>query len=114
MLDGWELAGTQLITTQINYFEVKLGIERTVTRDRRDQYRRTLSRILQSVPVVPFDRAASEVAVKRQLELFESGRPAASIVLFVAAIAASRRCEAIVTRDVDDFERMGLTSVQSY
>lgn len=114
MLDGWASAGTSLLTTEINYYEVKLGIERVEERDRRDQYRRTLGRILQSVQVVPFDREASEVAVRRQVELFKLGRPASSTDLFIAAIAASKRCEAVVTRNVKDFEGIGLTAVRPY
>jgi len=114
MLDAWRDSDVQLLTTEMNYFELRIGIERLKDRREREICRERLEKALMVVGVFPFERAAADLAVKRQVELYKKGRPAASTDLFIAAAAKAGGCSAIVTRNVTDFERIGLLKVVAH
>jgi predicted nucleic acid-binding protein len=114
LLEEWGNAKVELLTTEINYYETKLGIERLPDSSKRARERERFEKGLTVISVLSFDRAAAEVAVTRQLALFKRGQPAPTVDILVAATARSRACDAIVTRNARDFERIGLVKVRPH
>jgi predicted nucleic acid-binding protein len=110
----WADAGETVATTEVNYYEVALGIELTEGSAKRDRYARAWGLIQSSVEVLPLTRRATLEAVRREAQLYRSGVPASLSDLFVAAIAKTQGCESIVTRDVRGFERIGLLKVEPH
>lgn len=111
---GWEDASQAMATTEVNYFEVAVGIERERGRAERERLASAWGEILSGLVVLPLTRRATQIAVRRQGELFRSGRPAAFADLLIAAIGQAGGCDAIVTRDTGDFGRIGLLKVERH
>jgi predicted nucleic acid-binding protein len=101
-------------TTGVNYFEVAAGIERERGRRARERMASAWGEILSSLVVLPLTRRATLIAVRRQCELFRSGRSASIADLLIAAIGRAGGCDAIVTRDTGDFGRIGLLKVERH
>ena len=111
LLRGWGHRGEETVTTEVNYFEVALGIEATRGRQARDRYAAAWAGVLETVEVLPLTRRATLEAVRRQALLMGRGASSALPDLLAAAIAKVGGCDAIVTRNVRDFERIGLLPV---
>ncbi len=113
-MEGWARAGDPVATTEINVLEVAVGVELAQGAERRAQYAVCWLDILSSLEVLPLTRRGSLEAVRRQAALYKVGRPSSLGDLLVAAIAKVGGCDAIVTRDTDDFERVGLLPVEGH
>lgn len=111
---SWRRASDDLTTTQINHYEVTLGILREGTRALQAELREAWSDVLGAVEILPFSRLAADTAAARQAELGAKGRVAGLSDLLIASIAKAEGCEAIVTRNVEDFERIGLVDVRRH
>jgi predicted nucleic acid-binding protein len=59
----------------------------------------------------PLNRQATEIAIRRQVELMGKGRPAGLADLLVASIARAGECDVIATENRRDFDRIGLVKV---
>jgi predicted nucleic acid-binding protein len=113
-LRGWAEDGETVATTEVNYYEVALGIELIAGRPRKDRLAQAWGELLTALEVLPLTRRVMLTAVRRQGELFRSGRPAALADLLIAAAANVGRCDLIVTRDIADFERVGLLRTERH
>lgn len=113
-MEKWDAAGDILSTTELNYFEVALGIERIANSAEQEKLSGAWAELLLSLEVIPLTRRATLAAVRRQAQLVKSGKPSAIADLFVAATAAAGGCDLIVTNDVDDFKRLGLLRVERH
>lgn len=113
-LRAWTGDQDTIATTEVNYFEVALGIERTDSKRKRDRLSSAWAELLTNIEVLPLTRRATLLAVRRQAALYRAGKPAALADLLIAASAAVGGCEAIVTGDDGDFERIDLLPVEKY
>lgn len=113
-LRGWAEAGEALATTEVNYFEVALGIELVRAQGGKSRLASAWGELLTALEVLPLTRRGTLVAVRRQSQLYRSGRPAAFADLLIAAVAQVGGCDVIVTRDTEDFSRVGLLRVERH
>jgi len=111
-MEQWNAAGDELCTTELNYFEVALGIERIRNSAEQGKLSGAWAELLVSLEVIPLTRRATLVAVRRQAQLVKAGKPSAVVDLFVAATAAAGGSDLIVTNDADDFDRLGILRVE--
>ncbi len=114
MREWGALGGNPVATTEVNFFEVAVGIELAEGRERREHLGAAWAQALLAVEVIPLTRRATLEAVRRQAHLYRAGKPSSLGDLLVAAIAKVGGCDAIVTRDTDDFERVGLLPVERH
>ena len=91
-----------------------VGIDLTEGRARRDRLAAGWTEVLRAVEILPLTRRGTLEAVRRQVQLYRTGKPAPLADLLVAAIAKVGGCDAIVTRDKDNFERVGLLPVEAH
>lgn len=112
-----QVVAARLCTTTITEAELLLGVALMPAGRRRDAVGKAVARVLRSViggRVLPFDRAAAqaypEIAVRRR----RAGRPVGTYDLQIAAIAAARAVEAVVTRNTDDFAGCGVPVVDPW
>lgn len=109
--ERWLMAGDELLTTAVAAYEVALGIERESSPAKRAALREIWGQFEGRIPSLPLDKEAADIAAVRQADLFRRGRPAPLQDLLIAAIAASNGCDLLVTRDREDFARIGLVKV---
>ena len=112
-LEDWVAEGDEMVTTSINWYEVGVGIacEPTVRARRLAEAWKEVSARLHCAVLSPI---SADVAAARQAELFARGRPASTSDLLIAAMAFSHDCDVIVTRDEEDFRRIGLVKVVAH
>jgi len=110
-LNRWHQRKALLATTEINYYVVRVGIEREASPARRSGLTAALEVVLSGMEIHPLTRQATEIAIRRQVELMGQGRPAGLADLLVSSIARAGDCDAIATENRRDFERIGLVKV---
>ena len=110
----WARRGDTQVTTEVNFYEVSLGIELERDSRRRSALRDGFQRLMTSLSILPLTREATELAVATQARLHREGKPAPFADLFIAAIAATGGCDLIVTKNLGDFERIDLLPVQPH
>jgi len=113
-MEAWARAGDQVATTEINVLEVAVGVELAQGVEKRAQYAAAWLDILSTLEVLPLTRRGTLEAVRRQVHLYKVGKPSSLGDFLVAAIAKVGGCDAIVTRDKDEFERVGLLPVEPH
>ena len=67
-----------------------------------------------SVPVLALDRAAATQAVEIQRDLRAAGEEIGAIDVMIAGIAATSSDPTVLTRNVDEFSRVGGIDVEIY
>jgi predicted nucleic acid-binding protein len=110
-LSRWKERHALLATSELNYFEVRVGIEREASPARRSALMAALEVVLSGMELHPLNREATEIAIRRQVELMGKGRPAGLADLLVASIARAGDCDVIATENRRDFDRIGLVKV---
>jgi predicted nucleic acid-binding protein len=114
LLRAYEAASDEAVTTEVNFFEVALGVDLTEAPAARARYTRAWEGILRTIEVVPLTRRATLLAVRRQAEMYRAGKAAPVPDLLVSAIGKVGGCQEVVTRDTDDFARIGLLRAVSH
>ncbi len=114
LLRRWAQGGDTAATTEVNFFEVAVGIERERGPSSRERIALSWHEILRAIEVMPLTRRATLEAVRRQAQLYRAGTPAPFPDLLVAAIGKVGGCSTIVTRNTRDFARIGLLHVEAH
>lgn len=108
-LDGLIEAGTPVAVSSLTVFEVGVGL-RGVARDRRERFRETVDE-LDEHPLGPEEaRRALEI----QRALYDRGEPIGAVDVLIAGTAAEREDATVLTRNVDEFERVDGIEVETY
>lgn len=103
-------------TTAITVLEIRFGIEILVPSRRRrtleDAFEKSLTEELEN-RVLPFDEAAARAASSFAADRRRAGRPAETHDVEIAGIVAAHRAT-LATRDVGDFEGLGLRIINPW
>jgi len=102
--------GERVCTTMVNVAELFAGL--AIARDPHDE-ERILAKLLGTLEILPFDLDAARKYGLLYGQLRVSGGMVGGLDLMIAAIATSRG-ERLLTRNVDDFSRIPLLSVETY
>ncbi|WP_254544554.1 PIN domain-containing protein [Halomarina pelagica] len=105
-LDELAEASTPVAFSVLTAFEVGVGLHGT---DERERY----ERIVAAMTVVPLGRAATRRAISIQRTLRSRGEEIGSVDALIAGTAAERD-ENVLTRNVDEFERVGEIAVETH
>lgn len=70
--------------------------------------------VIGSVPVLPLDRAAATRAVEIQRDLRAAGREIGAVDVMIAGTAAASSDPTVLTRNVEELERVEAIDVESY
>jgi predicted nucleic acid-binding protein len=70
--------------------------------------------MVDSVPVHPLDRAAANQAVGIQRDLRAAGKEIGAVDAMIAGTAAASSDPTVLTRNVDEFERVAAIDVETY
>ena len=103
-----------LVTASHNIFEAAVGALRLGPTAKGIQIFAKLRRLIDTVEVLPFDLDAALDAARTSAVLHEKGRAAPMMDLLTAASARKGGCTAILTRNVDDFRRIGALEILGY
>jgi predicted nucleic acid-binding protein len=70
--------------------------------------------IIGSIPVLPFDRAAADRAVDIQRDLRGAGEEIGAVDVMIAGTAAASSDPTVLTRNVDEFDRVAAIDTETY
>jgi predicted nucleic acid-binding protein len=112
--EGWLHDGDELVLTAVNWYEVGLGIALERRPERRSELADRWEKLETAMDCLSLTRMSADIALARQAELYRRGSPAPTLDLFIAAIAAANGCEAIETRDLAGFSRIGLVPAEAH
>ena len=102
-------SATPIALSALTVFEAGMGL-RGVSTDAREQFDRTLGQL----DVAPFGEPEARRAVAIQTELIDSGERIGSVDVLIAATAAESTDPTVLTRNVDEFERVEGIDVETY
>ena len=105
-LDELAEESTPVAFSVLTVYEVGIGISATSERERYE-------RVTDSMSVVPLGRSTSQKAVSIQRTLRSRGEEIGSIDALIAA-TATERADTVLTRNVDEFERVKTIDVETY
>jgi tRNA(fMet)-specific endonuclease VapC len=92
----------EVATSAITVFELETGLAKSREPDKR---RAQLNRLLGSIAVLPFDRAAAASAAAVRASLEKAGRQIGPLDNLIAGTALANRAT-LVTRNTREFERV--------
>lgn len=93
----------------LTVFEVGIGL-RGDAEQHREQFRRTVDE-LEGIPLGP-EQARRAMEIQRNL--YDRGDPIGAVDVLIAGSAATREDAAVLTRNVDEFERVDGVEVETY
>jgi tRNA(fMet)-specific endonuclease VapC len=108
VLDELIDAGTPIALSSLTVFEVGVGL-----RDEAEQHRQRFSMVTDELEVVPLGVSAARHALAIQRDLYDQGEPIGAVDVLIAGTAAERD-EDVLTRNVDEFERVRSIDVETY
>ena len=103
-----ELRDQNLLTTQMNVYEVLVGLSLTSASQRHFE---ALYGFLDKIAVFTMDRQSTALAAKLFGERMRKGERVEQNDCIIAGILKSRGCSKIVTRNTTDFKKLGLDVV---
>jgi predicted nucleic acid-binding protein len=112
-LKVWVAEGDELLMASVSRFEIGVGIGRLAAKSARKRAA-AWNALTAGIECADFSANAADVAAALQANFLARGRPAPLADLFIAATAASHNCDVVVTRDLEDFRRIGLVAVESH
>lgn len=101
--------GTPVAISSLTVFEVGFGLRRGATR-----YRNPFQEVVDQVEEVPLSPAATRPALDIQRTFYDRGEPIGAVDVLIAGTAAERSDSAILTRNLEEFERVDEIDVLSY
>lgn len=113
VLKAKELGYENLFTTEINVFEIALGVYYKKEIDHRKYLEQALN-LLSRLTVLPLNRTSSIMSGKIAAELMRSGLEIESNDVLIAGIALSNGISKIVTRNKEHFNRIKGITVETY
>ncbi len=96
------LSGEEIALSSISYSELMYGVYKS---QQREKNRDVLTRLAESLTVLPYDQSAADHYGDIRFQLETQGSPIASMDLLIAAHARSLGLT-LVTNDFKDFERV--------
>lgn len=93
----------------ITVFEVGVGL-----RGRGAQYREQFDEQIDKTVVLALTESAAQRALQIQRKLLDRGEPIGARDVLIAGTAAESADPTVLTRNVDEFERVGEIEVESY
>jgi tRNA(fMet)-specific endonuclease VapC len=93
----------------ITVFEVGIGL-----RGGGAQYREQFNKHIDALVVLSLDESASRRALHIQRELLDRGEPIGARDVLIAGTAAESADPTVLTRNVDEFERVDSITVEPY
>jgi tRNA(fMet)-specific endonuclease VapC len=108
VLDELIDAGTPVALSSVTVFEVGVGL-----RGEAEQYRQRFAEVVSEMEVAPLDVAEARCALTVQRDLYDRGEPIGAADVLIAGTAVERG-EDVLTRNVDEFERVEEITVETY
>ncbi len=93
----------------LTVFEVGVGLQGTAS-THRQRFRETINEL----DVQPLGLAESRRALSIQRDLYQRGEPIGAVDVLIAGTAAERDDTRVLTRNVDEFQRVDAITVESY
>lgn len=106
-LDELAEASSPVAFSVLTVYEVGVGLSTTDERERYD-------RVTDSMSVVPLNHSTTQRAVSIQRTLRSNGEEIGSIDALIAATAVESDDPRVLTRNVDEFERVDAIEVETY
>ena|SRR3989338_9404941 len=103
----------EFTTTQINVFEVLLGVHRRAGRKKEEELMYA-ERLFQSLQILPLTDVAIRKAAEIAGQLILAGKEIGQNDCLTAAIALSQGIPVIVTQDVEHFNRIPGITVEEH
>lgn len=94
--------------SSLSVYEVGIGL-----RGEAKQYRDRFQEMCDEIEVVPFQVIHARNALSIQRTLYDRGEPIGAVDVLIAGTAAGRD-ETVLTRNVDEFERVDPITVETY
>lgn len=101
--------GTPVVVSSLTVFEVGVGL-RGAARDYRDHFRTTIAEIEEH----PLGPTEARRALEIQRTLYSRGEPIGAVDALIAGTAAERPDSSVLTRNVDEFERVDELTIETY
>ncbi|MBI4155312.1 type II toxin-antitoxin system VapC family toxin [Candidatus Woesearchaeota archaeon] len=106
-----EIEGGDLVTTTISIFEVMLGVNSGVNRDKRFK---DFMNFLDNIEILSLDFKSSLKAAEVACDLMKSGNRIEDNDNLIAGTSLANNCNIIITRNKDHFERVKGIKVENY
>lgn len=100
--------GTPVTLSSLTVFEVGIGL-----RGEAKQYRQGFSTMVDGIETADLGVAETRRALSIQCDLYARGEPISAVDVLIAGTAAERG-ESVLTRNVDEFERVDAIGVETY
>lgn len=115
VLDWFELNSPYIVTTAVSVGEIFRGLGELPAGSRAQRMRDGSERVLGLYvnDILPYDEGAARIYAEMSTARRRSGRPLATEDGMIAAICV-RRGAALATRNVDDFDGLGLALIDPW
>jgi predicted nucleic acid-binding protein len=100
---------TPVAISSLTVFEVGVGL-----RGPGERYRERFQRVVDDLKEVPFGPPEARRALELQRNLYDRGEAIGAVDALIAGTAAERSDARLLTRNVDEFERVDAIAVESY
>jgi len=108
-LDELIEAGTPVALSSLTVFEVGVGLRGPGTK-----YRDRFQDVVDDLEEAPFGPAEAQRSLKIQRGLYDQGQAIGAVDALIAGTAAERDDPRVLTRNVDEFERVDAITVKTY
>jgi predicted nucleic acid-binding protein len=108
-LDDLIEAKTPVAISSLTVFEVGVGL-----RGPGERYRERFQRVVDGLEEVPFGPPEARRALKLQRDLYDRGEAIGAVDALIAGTAAEQSDARVLTRNVDEFERVDAIAVETY
>ncbi|MBI4148398.1 type II toxin-antitoxin system VapC family toxin [Candidatus Woesearchaeota archaeon] len=109
-----ELENEHFITTEINVYELLVGLYKNENHERVRVEREALSELLDRLSVFTLDRRASDQSARISAELSRKGQRVDPPDVLISGIMLANGCSEIITRNTEHFERISSLLVRAY
>jgi predicted nucleic acid-binding protein len=108
-LDELIKAKTPVAISSLTVFEVGVGL-----RGPGERYRERFQRVVDDLEEVPFGQPEARRALELQRDLYDRGEAIGAVDALIAGTAAEQSDARVLTRNVDEFERVDAIAVETY
>lgn len=102
-------AETEIAISSLTVFEVGVGLRGDAKR-----HRPKFERVIDDIDEVPLGTQETQRALEIQHDLLDRGEPIGAVDVLIAGTAATLSDPTVLTRNVDEFERVGAIDVETY
>ena len=109
-----EIRDQDLLTTQLNIYEIKSGIYRKFDKNVIQRELNVFNNVLPFISMLSLDAASIDKAAEISGELMNQGSIIQDIDILIAGICLVNNCKTIITKDVKHFSRIKGLKVETY